>query len=69
MYLYSAVYFNRTKYFFTFAVEVLDTNNDLTEALENRALPQIETFKVPLKGGYGEYIAQIVYLYIILISV
>ncbi|GFU48812.1 venom dipeptidyl peptidase 4 [Nephila pilipes] len=33
-------------------VEVLDTNSDLEEALENRALPQIETFKVPLKGGY-----------------
>nr|XP_042904478.1 inactive dipeptidyl peptidase 10-like [Parasteatoda tepidariorum] len=33
-------------------VEVLDTNSDLTEALEERALPQLETFKVPLKGGY-----------------
>ncbi|XP_055942406.1 inactive dipeptidyl peptidase 10-like [Argiope bruennichi] len=33
-------------------VEVLDTNNDLEEALADRALPQIETFKVPLKGGY-----------------
>ncbi|XP_054710393.1 inactive dipeptidyl peptidase 10-like [Uloborus diversus] len=33
-------------------IEVLDTNSDLVEALDNRALPQIETFKVPLKGGY-----------------
>ncbi|XP_035227966.1 prolyl endopeptidase FAP-like, partial [Stegodyphus dumicola] len=33
-------------------VRVLDTNSDLIEALEKRALPQIETFKVPLKGGY-----------------
>lgn len=35
-------------------VDVLDTNSDLKEALESRALPQIETLKVPLKGGYGE---------------
>ncbi|KAG8180229.1 hypothetical protein JTE90_016217 [Oedothorax gibbosus] len=33
-------------------VVVLDTNSDLNESLAERALPQIETFKVPLKGGY-----------------
>ncbi|GFU47836.1 inactive dipeptidyl peptidase 10 [Nephila pilipes] len=32
--------------------DVLDTNDELKELLEERTLPQIRTFQVPLKGGY-----------------
>ncbi|GFW32703.1 piggyBac transposable element-derived protein 4-like [Trichonephila clavipes] len=36
--------------------DVLDTNDDLNDMLEERTLPQIRTFQVPLKGGYNNLV-------------